>query len=80
MGNEEVKFHKCPLCGSNEIFMHKIIENQMMDGYSYEWLIECDNCKLAGTRLPADHFYGRDCYETSDEAVMKWNEMCSKYD
>ena len=78
--NPTIKMHPCPLCKSENIKISKEYENQGMDGSSADWYIRCNDCGLVKTYLPADDFYGREYYKTKDDAIKKWNEMCSQYD
>lgn len=72
--------HPCPLCKSKEITITKESTNQGMDGHCNDWYICCDHCGLVRTYLAADGFYGRKHYKTMDEAIKRWNDLCSRYD
>ncbi len=74
-----IPVHACPLCGSSNIEISIESESQGMDGRSSDWTFRCRECHIVQIAFAADNFFGRKCYETVDEAVEKWNEMCEKY-
>ena len=75
-----IKVHRCPLCKSNAIFIKIESLNGGWNEQYLDWRFYCTGCGLVKLSLPADSYYGRRCYDTVDDAVKRWNELCNLYD
>ena len=67
---------RCPVCG-DKLIIHKEAQNGGMDGRYYDWVIECQNCHLIHIEYAADCFYGREYYETPEDAMGHLKEYIS---
>ena len=71
--------HSCPVCGEAPI-INRIDKNGGWNEAYENWLFICRHCSMVSVELPADNYYDREYFKTIDDAVLRWNEMCCKYE